>query len=276
MSTHNSRIGIEFISVFNLPPVEMVRLAADLECGHISLALEPMLANPHGYAPWSLRKDRQLRRDVRQALQDHGVEISLGEGYLVRPGADIRDSAGADLEAMRELDVRRINVVSVEPDFGRNVEQFGALLEMAEALGMEATLEFGPIFGIADLQVALDALQAVGSRHFSLLVDVLHFVRSGATASDLATLEPGRVGYLQLCDVPLVASFERYMEEARNERLPPGQGELPLLDLLGAVRRDVVVGLEIPMLSLARAGVGPRERLRGAVAATGELLRKLR
>lgn len=219
---------------------------------------------------------RAAARDVRQALRDHGVGISLGEGYLVRPGAGIRDSAGADLEAMRELDVRRINVVSIEPDFDRNVEQFGALLGMAEALGMEATLEFAPIFGISNLQAALDALQAVGSPNFRLLVDVLHFVRSGATAADLARLDPERVGYVQLCDAPLVSSFERYLEEARSERLPPGQGEFPLMELLQAVRRDVVVGLEIPMLAQAQAGAGPHERLRGAVAATEELLRKLR
>ena len=140
--------------------------------------------------PWSLRQDRQLRRDTRQALADHGVEISLGEGFLVRPGADIRASAGPDLEAMRELEVRCINVVSIEPDFGRNVEQFGALLELARPLGMEATLEFGPIFGIRNLASALEALQAVGSPGFRLLVDVLHLVRSGATAADLAALGP--------------------------------------------------------------------------------------
>ena len=32
-------LGIEFISVFGLPPVEFVHLAADLGCRHISTAL---------------------------------------------------------------------------------------------------------------------------------------------------------------------------------------------------------------------------------------------
>ena len=136
-------------------------------------------------------------------------------------------------------------------------------------------MPFGPLFGIRNLASALEALQAVGSPGFRLLVDVLHLVRSGAGAAELAEHEPGRVGYVQICDVPLASSMERYMEEARNERLAPGHGELPLLELLQALPRDVVVGLEIPMLAQAQAGVGPRERLQGAVAATEELLRKL-
>jgi hypothetical protein len=56
------------------------------------------------------------------------------------------------------------------------------------------------------------------------------------------------------------------------ERMAPGDGELPLAEILGAVPPDVVIGLEIPMRSLAESGVGPAERLRPCVAAARELL----
>ena len=58
-------------------------------------------------------------------------------------------------------------------------------------------------------------------------------------------------------------------------RKVPGHGELPLLDILRAVPRDCVVGLEIPMLAQAEAGIGPLDRLGPAVAATRELLAQL-
>jgi hypothetical protein len=51
------------------------------------------------------------------------------------------------------------------------------------------------------------------------------------------------------------------------ERMAPGDGELPLAELLGAVPPDVVIGLEIPMRSVAESGVGPAARLRPCVAA---------
>jgi hypothetical protein len=52
-------------------------------------------------------------------------------------------------------------------------------------------------------------------------------------------------------------------------------GELPLLDLLDAVPRDLVIGLEVPIRSQAQAGLGPHERLSQCVAAARGLLAQL-
>ena len=94
--------------------------------------------------------------------------------------------------------------------------------------------------------------------------------------AELAALDPALIGYVQLCDVPLVSKYTDYSYEARFDRLPPGQGELPLLELLAAVPTDVIVGLEIPMLREAEAGIGPKERLSGGIQATRDLLARAR
>ena len=93
--------------------------------------------------------------------------------------------------------------------------------------------------------------------------------------ADVAAIDPSLIGYVQLCDVPLVSKFANYADEARYERLPPGKGELPLFGLLKVLPRDLVVGLEVPMLAQAEAGVGPYDRLSGSVAATRTLLAQL-
>jgi len=110
------RLGIDFISVFGMPPVAFVALAADLGCRHISLAPQPITSNPHGYPHWSLLEDAALRRDVAAALRDHDVSVSLGEGFLVRPGVDIPDSGAPLFDVMEELGVKRVNVASIEQD----------------------------------------------------------------------------------------------------------------------------------------------------------------
>src|SRR5262245_31146217 len=51
------RLGIELLSVFGLPPVEFVNLAADLGCRYISSGLSAGPYNPHGYPSFSLRDD---------------------------------------------------------------------------------------------------------------------------------------------------------------------------------------------------------------------------
>ena len=269
-----NRLGIEMVSAFGLPPVEYVNLAADLGCAHISVALYPFGINPHGYAPFNLKEDAALRGEMKAALGDRGVSISLAEGLSVKPGIEARDRA-AEFDAFAELGAKRINVVSLDPDLGRSLEQCAMLAEMAAERRMVSTLEFAPGLPIGDLPTALEAIRVVGRPDFRLLIDTMHLIRSGAGTADLARLDPALIDYIQLCDVPLVSQFPTYLQEAMTARKVPGEGELPLLDILRSVPRDCVVGLEIPMLAEAEAGIGPLDRLRPAVAAAKALLARL-
>lgn len=83
----NDRLALGMLSVFGLPPIEFVDLAAELGCRHISAAIQGMPLVPLGYPPFSLKDDAALRKDLLAAMDDRGVTISLGDGFLVRPGA---------------------------------------------------------------------------------------------------------------------------------------------------------------------------------------------
>jgi len=81
-----------------------------------------------------------------------------------------------------------------------------------------------------------------------VLVDALHWVR----ASDIGALRPARpggLGYVQLCDGPLLgpASREALIQEARTSRLAPGEGEFPLDRLLAAMPAQCVASVEVPL-----------------------------
>lgn len=267
------RIGIERLCVFGMPPVAFVELAADLGVQYVATGLRPLVYNPHGYPDWSLRDDPALRREMLAAMGDRGVSISLIEGFGVAPQADVGDYA-ADLEIVRGLGCTRINVASIDRDVQRSFDQFAKIAGMAGALGIETVIEIGP-GPVAKLPAAVAAVRHVGRPDFRLLIDTMHFVRSGSGPADIAALDPGIVGYVQLCDVPLVSKHARYMDEALHERMVPGTGELPLLEMLAALPRDLVLGLEVPQRSLAEAGVGPHERVGRCVAATRSLLEQL-
>ena len=43
------RLGIEHLSVFGLPPIAFIDLAADLGCSCIATGLTASPFNPHGY-----------------------------------------------------------------------------------------------------------------------------------------------------------------------------------------------------------------------------------
>ncbi|MFE4817490.1 hypothetical protein ACFRFU_13885 [Streptomyces sp. NPDC056704] len=157
------RLGIELLSVFGMPPVTFVSPAADLGCRYISTALTSNPYNPSIYPPFSLRGDPTLRREMIAAMRDRDVSISLGEGMVVREGADIQDRVG-DLEIMAELGVRRINTVSLDPDLARSIDQFGILAETAASLGMVTTVEASPGLTVPDLPVHSTSFVRSGGR----------------------------------------------------------------------------------------------------------------
>ncbi|EFG79377.1 AP endonuclease, family 2 [Mycobacterium parascrofulaceum ATCC BAA-614] len=268
------RLGIGMLSVFGLPPVELVNLAADLGCRFVSAALQGMPLVPLGYPRFSLTDDAGLRQAVLAAMDDRGVRISLGDGFLVLPGADVR-AFRADLDVLAELGVPRINVVSLDPDVPRSFDQFAALTDLAAQLGIQTLVEPVPGLTVGDLPTALAAVDHVARPDFRLLIDTMHVVRSGSSAADLAAIDPTRIGYAQLNDTTLRPRTENYMEEAMFERMVPGEGELPLRDILSVLPSDIVIELEVPRRQLALAGVSPIDRLRPCVGAARRLLSEI-
>ena len=263
-------LGIEFISVFGLPPVEFVHLTADLGCRHISSALIGLHLESLGYPPFSLMDDAALRRELLAAMADRDVSVSLGEGLVIRPGADV-SALAPDLDIMAELGAAQINTVSFERDRDRTFDQLALLTQLAAERGMGTTVEMAPGKVIGDLPTALAAIQHCGAQ-LQLCLDTMHWARSGYGAADIDALDPGVIGYVQLCDTTLAPRLDNYMEEAMYERMAPGDGELPLREIRAAVPPDVVVGLEVPMRTLAEAGVSAADRLRTCVAGARELM----
>jgi sugar phosphate isomerase/epimerase len=264
-------LGIEFISVFGMPPVDYVRLAAELGCQHVSTALDPVPGyNPFNYPGWSLSKDKALRRDMVAAMDDTGVTISLGEGLGVFPGKDVSEHE-ADLDAMAELRVERLNTLSFDPDLQRSFDQFARLTEMAARRGIPTLHEFVPIFTVTDLPTAVRAAKHVGG-DFALVIDTMHLMRSGSTPADLAALDPALIGYCQLCDAPRIPTNPDYLDEAMYERLPPGAGDARVAEVLRLLPKHVVVSLEVPQRSLVEKGVGARERLAPLLETTRRML----
>jgi sugar phosphate isomerase/epimerase len=266
------RLGIEMLCVFGMPPVEYVGLTADLGCRYITTGLDGFVLKQLGYQPYSLRDDPGLRRELLAAIDDRGVSISLGEGLLIAPGVDVRSYAG-DLDIMAELRIPRINTVSLEPDRARTFDELAVLTDLAADRGVVTSVEPVPGLAIADLPTAMAAVEHVGRQEISLLIDTMHVARSGAGPDDLRSLPAERIGHVQLCDVPLRSTREHnYAEEAMYHRMAPGEGELPLADMLAALPSDRVVGLEVPMLSRAEAGIGAYDRLLPCVQSARALL----
>jgi sugar phosphate isomerase/epimerase len=268
------RLGIDMLTVFGMPPVEHVMLAADLSCAHISTGLGPVPWKLDSFPQWSLRDDAAHRREMIAVMRDRGVSITLAEGFIIRPGIDVKDY-GADLDLVAQMGARKASTVCMDPDLARDLDQLATLANLTAERGMGLTLEFARPHAINTLQKALSAVDQIGKANVSLVIDAMHFFRSGGSIADLAHVSPQLIGYVQLCDVPLVPPHEDYYREACFDRRCPGDGELPLRQLLAAVPRDIPIGLEVPMLSQINAGIGIRTLAERLVRASHPLLEGL-
>jgi sugar phosphate isomerase/epimerase len=267
------RLGIDFITVLGMPPADYIHLAADVGVDEISLGYNPITPNPYNFEAWSLL-DANVRRATREALDARGVRIGLTEGIFITPKTDAKDRA-REIDIAAELGARGVNTLSLDPDRARALDQIAALAEMAAAAGLVTTLEFAPIMAIQDLQGAVAAARHVGRADFGIVVDAMHLVRSGGTAAELAALDPNLIGHVQICDASRDFTFESYRHEAGAERKLPGDGEFPLADIIAAVPKDKTLGLEIPSLSSAQAGVSAKQHVERCIAATRKLLEKV-
>ena len=270
-------VGIEYQTVLGYPPVDFVHLAADLGCHAISMKARTGSHNPYnpyGYGEFSFLDNPGLRRQMAAALNDRGVSISLAEGFVVVPGADLTDEQ-ASLDVMWELGASRANAVTLDPDRGRSFDQFAAFAEAAAERGMQTTLEFAKSLALSDLDSALAAVRYVGRTDFRLLIDTMHLVRSGSTAEDLAAVDTSLFGYVQLSDTTLHQRGPAYRDDS-SDRTAPGEGELPLAEIMAALPEWLPVGVEAPMRSRAAQGMPARECARLAVEGARAVLAEVR
>jgi len=265
-----NRLGLDYLTLAGAAPDAFVRLAAEAGCGHV--ALPPALSDiPGARGPsWSLIADAHLRSATREALADTGISLALIDGYVLYPDSTADDHRRV-LDLAADLGTRRVNTVSFV-DWPRTLDETAWMVALAAEYGMTVVVEPCAMLTAASLAQALDLIAHVGLPNFKLLIDTMHVARTGE-AGDLGALDPGMIDYVQISDAPLaMPSLEAYMEEALHERMIPGTGELPLVEMLRAVPETVVISAEVPLRSLRDAGVSDLERARRVVAGVNRIL----
>jgi sugar phosphate isomerase/epimerase len=133
-------------------------------------------------------------------------------------------------------------------------------------------LEFLPILGVRTLTDAVRAASDVGDPRVGVLVDALHLARAGQSPADVAALDPALFPYLQICDADAEPP-EDLLDEALHGRQLPGDGGLPIAELLAAVP-DVPLSFELRSRALREAHPDPLDRaraVRAAVAVVGSV-----
>ena len=127
--------------------------------------------------------------------------------------------------------------------------------------------------GVPTLLHAERMVQRSGAVNAHVIVDAIHFDRTGATFEELRDMPSTRFRYVQLCDAPATrpASAEAILEQGRFERLLPGEGGLPLRRMLETLPAGIPISVEAPKRSFVKA-FGFQELANRACRATKALV----
>lgn len=244
------RFSLAALTVLELAPPELIDVAAACGYDHVGIRLLP--ATPGGIA-YSLMDDKRGLKQTIARLDATGVTVADLEVVAIRPETEIA-AFTAFFETGARLGARHVLVAAYDPVLDRFADRFAGFCEAAAPYGLTADLEFMPWTSVPDLATASRLVEKVGKTNAGVLVDALHFDRSGSSIGDIAKIPAGRLHYWQLCDGPAErpTTTEEMMRAARTERMFPGEGGIDLVSLTRAMPADIAVSIEVPTVELAR------------------------
>jgi sugar phosphate isomerase/epimerase len=258
-------LGLAHFTVLEVPPPELISLAARIGYAAVGLRLHPAFPGAPFY---EIPSGSDAMRDMRRRMSGEGVSVYDIEFVTLGKGL-VPSTLTPMLESASELGAKRLSICGDDPDRSRLVARFAELCDLAAGFGMGVDLECMAWRRVASFPDAVSVVEAAGKANGGALVDALHLSRTGGSPADLRGVPAQRVRSAQLCDAPArrPASTEAIIQEARSGRLPPGRGELPLCELLAALPENVTLSVEVPMES----GAPAEDRARAIFEATQEL-----
>ncbi|MEU5672559.1 TIM barrel protein [Micromonospora sp. NPDC047762] len=261
--------SLAHLTALSLSPPELVEAAADAGYRFVGLRLNRVTPQePH----YPLATDPGLMRSTKVRLAATGIEVLDIELARFSPDKNPRDYLRF-LEAGAELGARHVITQLPDPDRARKIHRFAELCELARPFGLTIDLEFPSWTETPDLREATRVLRAADQPNAGILVDLLHFARSGSSIADLRQLPAHWFHFVHVCDAPagVPPTTDGLIHTARFERLSPGEGGIDVHGILDALPPGLPYALEIPRATLV-AQVGAKEHARQAVSATRDYL----
>ncbi|MBY6116705.1 sugar phosphate isomerase/epimerase [Mameliella alba] len=242
-------LSLAHLTAIDLPPPELIQTAATAGFDAVGLRLLQVTPTSPGYP---LMQNPALMRATRIALRDTGLKVHDIEFVRITPETRPSDLIPF-LDAGASLGAAEVICAPYDPDLTRLADTLGALSDVAQARGLGMSLEFFPWTNVPTLESAVTLAQAAGPK-VGVLPDSLHFDRSHSRPETLAALPPERLRFAHLCDAPVQPEYttEDLLFTAREERLPPGRGQIDLARFLRALPPDLPLGIEVPQTALMR------------------------
>ena len=182
--------------------------------------------------------------EILPALRAAGLRVGELELFRLCPDPGVAHLNEALLELVPLLEPDRIHTAAFSGDPASIQDSFTALCRRLPSTTV--AIEFMPYSAVATLDEALEIVARSGAPNARVVLDVVHFFRSGATVERLTNDVLDVVACVQLSDV-VRRPRSSLTHEARHQRVFPGDGTL---DIEGLLRRVHEVAGAFPPISV--------------------------
>jgi sugar phosphate isomerase/epimerase len=235
-----SDIALDFLTALEFDAVAFVEFAARHEIYKVGLMVQPFTA----FRYFNLLGDTGSRRRLLRACRETGVAVDMVEPFFFDAAIDPQDLRPA-FETGALLGAKWVNLIARDSDMARMGDNFTAASELAAEYGMSSLTEISKRGTLRKLEDSVAFLKASGNTHMRIELDSLHFFRLDGDVADI-TKYASWIARAQICDGTATLSEEEQWTEARDHRLPPGDGAFDLSGFLNALPADINVGIEVP------------------------------
>lgn len=231
-------------------PDQIARAAGQSGFGHVGFTIEPEQWTP------------EQAKATKAALRQYNLSVLDVEVVWIPEGGVLTDVHRLIIDAGAELGAPNVLVVSAEPDPDQTASALHQLCEWAAPADMRVSLEFLMITAVRSLGDALDIVKRCDHSAAAVLIDSLHFQRAGHSAADLKDVDRNLLTYSQICDGNLQCAddYDSYLDDAVDLRSAPGEGELPLPDIMAALPPNIPLSLEVRSKTYRDAHPDPTDR----------------
>jgi len=238
-------LALSPITLPDTPPLEYVEAAAAAGYDAVGLRLNRSPLFP--FHP--IAGNASLVRELKQALARFGLGVLDMLSFYLAPATDVAEFA-APLEAGAELGARYALVAGDDADASRLRDNLARFCDLARPFGVTAAVEFAVIRPLATLGQTLRLLADAGRENAVVCLDPLNHIRGGGTVAELRAADPRLFPYAQISDGVLGPGEPDPRALGRmspNQRRLPGEGTLPLHEILDALPPGLPLSVELPM-----------------------------
>ena len=215
--------------------------------------------------------DSAAMRDVASAIQHSGLAVLEIVSFYLRPETQLEDYKDA-LAFGASLGAKYALTMGDDPDWARQVDNFGRFCDLAQQFGLTAAVEYAVSRPIATYADTTRLIAAAGRANAVVCLDPLNHIRT-SPLEHLIGLDPKLFPYAQITD-GVVGPGEPDLVCARangpNVRRWPGEGDVPLAKMLALLPPNTPLSVEGPALDPTRHS--PHEWARIAIEKSQKFL----